>query len=97
WYLWVFVLAAFLMAGAWRQTLWLGGCYAAGVVIGALLSGKPVAFLYGAVFMAARVFQEHAPKWMLVGEFQPSDGEFGTLALLALVYLWRRQWDRIPP
>jgi hypothetical protein len=90
WYLWVFVLGAFFMAGAWRKTLWLGGCWVAGVVAGALLSGKPVAFLYGAVFMAARVFQEHAPKWMLVGEFQPSEGEFETLALLAVVYLWRR-------
>jgi hypothetical protein len=97
WYLWGVVLAAFFLAGAWRRALWLTGCWAAGVVAGALLTGNPAAFLYGAVFMAARVFQEHAPKWMLVGEFQPSDGEFYTLAILALVYLWRRQRDGIPP
>ena len=94
WYVWVFVPGAFLLAGAWRRALWLAGCWGAGVVAGALLTGQPVAFLYGALFMAARVFQEHAPKWMLVGEFQPSDGEFYTLAILALVYLWRRQRDR---
>ena len=94
WYLWAFVLGGFLMAGAWRETLWLAACWAGGVVAGALLSGKPVAFLYGAVYMAAAVFREHAPKWMLVGEFQPSDGEFYTLTILALVYLWRRQQPR---
>jgi len=71
--------------------LWLGVCWVAGVLFGALLTGKPLAFLYGAVYMAAAVFREHAPKWMLVGEFQPSDGEFYTLAVLALVYIWRRQ------
>jgi hypothetical protein len=90
WYLWVFVLGGFFMAGAWCETLWLAACWAAGVIAGALLSGKPLAFLYGAVYMAAAVFKEHAPKWMLVGEFQPSDGEFYTLVILALVYIWRR-------
>ncbi len=91
WYLWVFVLAGFFMAGAWRETLWLAACWAGGVIAGALLSGKPAAFLYGAVYMAAAVFKEHAPKCMLVGEFQPSDGEFYTLAILALVYIWRHR------
>jgi len=90
WYLWVFVLAGFLMAGAWRETLWLAACWAGGVIAGALMSGKPAAFLYGAVYMASAVAREHAPKWMLVGEFQPSEGEFYTLAILALVYIWRR-------
>ena len=91
WYLWVFVLAGFFLAGAWRETLWLAACWAGGVVAGALLSGKPVAFLYGAVYMAAAIFKEHAPSWLLVGEFQPSEGEFYTLVILALVYLWRRR------
>jgi hypothetical protein len=91
WYLWVFVLAGFLLAGAWRQTLWLSGCWVAGVIAGALLTGRPAAFLYGAVNMAASVYREHAPAWLLVGEFQPSEGEFCTLAVLALVYIWRRQ------
>jgi hypothetical protein len=99
WYLWVFVLAGFLLAGAWRETVWLAACWVGGVVAGALLSGKPAAFLYGAVYMASAVAREHAPKWMLVGEFQPSEGEFYTLAVLALVYIWRRQQysGRIPP
>jgi hypothetical protein len=91
WYLWVVAPAGFFMAGAWRQAGWLSGCWVAGTIAGALLTGQPAAFLYEGVFMAARVFREHAPAWMLVGEFQPSEGEFCTLAVLALAYIWRRR------
>jgi hypothetical protein len=34
---------------------------------------------------------------MLVGEFQPTRGEFATLMLLALVYLWRKTQTRAGP
>jgi hypothetical protein len=95
WYLWVVLLAAFFLAQRWRACLWLTGCWVAGTVMGALLTGKPVAFLYGAVFMAASVYQEHAAKWLLVGEFQPSEGEFLTLILLALVYVWRKAQNKV--
>jgi hypothetical protein len=91
WYLWVLPLAAFFMAGAWRETFWLTLCWAAGVILGASLTGHPVDFLEGTLFMAGRVFNEHIPQWMLVGEFNPSGGELPSLILLALVYLWRRQ------
>jgi hypothetical protein len=89
WYLWLFVLGGFFIAGAWRRAVCLSGCWAAGTVLGALLTGHPLDFLYGAVYMAESVYRQHAPAWMLVGEFQPSEGEFYTLALLALVWLWR--------
>jgi hypothetical protein len=91
WYLWVLVLAAFALAQRWRAALWLTVCWIIGTIAGALLTGQPWAFLKGAVFMATCVYQEHVPKWMLVGEFQPSTGEFASLALLAIVYIWRRQ------
>jgi len=90
WYLWVLLFVAFFLARRWRAGLWLAGCWLAGTVAGALLTGKPVAFLNGALFMAKSVYQEHLPKWMLVGEFQPSTGEFATLTALAIVYLWLR-------
>ena len=51
-------------------------------------------FCTGRSIWPRRFSSEHAPKWMLVGEFQPSDGEFCTLTVLALVYLWRRQQSR---
>jgi hypothetical protein len=94
WYLWVVVLAAFFLAQRWRAAFWLAGCWGVGTIVGALLTGQPLAFLYGAVFMAKCVFEEHAPKWMLVGEFQSSAGEFATLAMLAIVYIWRRRQDK---
>ncbi|HZM02535.1 MAG TPA: hypothetical protein VFC44_05895, partial [Candidatus Saccharimonadales bacterium] len=94
WYLWAMLPIAFLLAQRWRAACWLAGCWLAGVALGALLTGQPFAFLYGSVFMAASVFREHAPKWLLVGEFQPGMGEFSTLALLALVYLWLKQQNK---
>jgi hypothetical protein len=97
WYLWVLLLAAFFMAQRWRAALWLTGCWVAGTVVGALLTGRPLAFLYGAIFMAQCVYEEHAPKWLLVGEFQPSAGEFGSIALLAIIYLWRQRERKISP
>jgi hypothetical protein len=94
WYLWVLLIAAFFMAQRWQAGLWLAGCWVAGTIVGALLTGRPLAFLYGAVFMALSVYAEHAPKWMLVGEFQPSAGEFGSIALLAIIYLWRQRQNK---
>jgi hypothetical protein len=91
WYLWVLVLVAFALAQRWRAALWLAACWLVGTIAGALLTGHPWAFLKGAIFMAACVYQEHLPKWMLVGEFQPSAGEFPSLCLLAIIYIWRRQ------
>lgn len=94
WYLWVFFLGAFFMAGAWPQAIWLSACWIVGTTIGASLSGHPVALLYEAVYMAVSVSRQHAPAWMLVGEFQPSEGEFYTLAILALVYIWRLKQNK---
>jgi hypothetical protein len=90
WYLWVLLPTAFLLAQRWRAACWLLGCGAAGVLIGALLTGHPLAFLNESIFIARTIRQEHAPQWLLVGEFQPGAGEFATLTLLALVFLWRK-------
>jgi hypothetical protein len=91
WYLWILLVAAFALARRWRAAVWLTVCWGAGIVAGALLTGRPWVFLKEAPFVARCIYQEHLPNWMLVGEFQPSAGEFATLCLLALIYLWRRQ------
>jgi hypothetical protein len=91
WYLWVLLFAAFFLAQRWRTGLWLAGCWLVGTIVGALLTGRPLAFLQGAVFMAKCIYEEHAPKWLLVGEFQPSAGEFSTITVLAIIYLWRQR------
>ncbi len=95
WYLWVMPLAAFFLARCWRAAFWLTACWITGTVAGALLTGKPVAFLEQALAMASKISHEHVQKWMLVGELQPSYGEFATLTLLAIVFLWRRQQGNI--
>jgi hypothetical protein len=97
WYLWVLLFAAFFLAQRWRTGLWLACCWVAGTIAGALLTGKPLAFLNGAIFMARCIYAEHLPKWMLVGEFQPSTGEFASVILLAVVYLWRRRGNSAGP
>jgi hypothetical protein len=44
--------------------------------------------------MASSVSHQAIPKWMLVGEFQPSGGEALTLLMLGLVFLWRRTQNK---
>jgi hypothetical protein len=91
WYLWLLPLGAFFLARWWREGIGLTGCWVAGVCAGALLSGRAVGFLTTNLSMAFDVFREGVPQWMMVGEFQPSDGEFATLVLLAIVFLWRKE------
>ena len=63
-------------------------------MIGAIFTGQPLAFLYGALYMAASVYREHLPNWMLVGEFQSSAGEFSSLLVLVSVWLWRKTQNK---
>jgi hypothetical protein len=81
WYLWVLLFGAFFLAQRWRAGLWLVGCWGAGTIGAALLTGQPVTFLKQAILIAKWVSQEHVPKWMLVGEFRPSEGDFATVIL----------------
>ena len=93
WYLWVVLLLAFFVSGWWRTALWLTGCWGAGTVAGALLTGTPYLFLKQALQILALVSWEHPPQWLLVGELQPSYGEFSTLLLVAIACVWRRSRD----
>jgi hypothetical protein len=95
WYFWVLLLAAFFLAQRWRDGLWLAACWAAGTLAAAFLTGKPVSFLYEAVFQAGVMYREQLPQWMLVGELQSSQGEFASLVLLALVYLWLKAQNKM--
>lgn len=98
WYLWVLLPMAFVMAQRWRDGLWLTACWGGGVVLGALLTGKPIAFLYENVFMVTVIYHEHLPKWTLVNELQPASGDFAVLLVLLLVWLWRQpELKRCPP
>lgn len=97
WYLWALPLLAFFAAQAWRSALLLTGCVVAGVIAGAIFTGKPIEFLNQALLIVATVTGEHLPQWQLVGELQPSRGEFETLALVGGVTLWRWLQTRQQP
>jgi hypothetical protein len=91
WFLWGFLFAAFILAREWRKLLGLLGCWLVGTVVAVSLTGSPVQFLEQTIRLAATVGLEHVPQWVLVGEMTPSYGEFATLVLLAIVFLWRKQ------
>jgi hypothetical protein len=94
WYLWVLLVAAFFLANWWRQGFWLAVCWMTGTLAGALLTGKPVAFLKQAIEIVLSVSNERLSQSMLVGELAPSYGEFTSLAMLGIVYLICRQLNR---
>lgn len=91
WYLWVLPIGAFILARWWRECAGLTVCWIAGVCAGALLTGRPFDFLTTNILMAMDVIREGVPSWMRVGEFQASAGEFATLVLLVIVFLWRKE------
>jgi len=88
WYLWLLPLGAFCLARRWRAAAWLAGCWLAGTIVGAALTGHPVAFLAEQIQMAHAIRAEHLPARLLVGEFQPHEGEFASVTILAGVYVW---------
>ncbi len=91
WFLWGFLFAAFFLARRWRDLFQLLMCWALGTIIAAALTGSPIQFLEQTIRLAATVAAENIPNWILVGEMTPGEGEFPTLILLAVAFLWRKQ------
>jgi hypothetical protein len=91
WYLYGLLLASFFLARRWRAMVGLTFCWVAGTVIGAVLTGHPVEFLEQNFVWALALSSGGVPAESLVGELQPSAGEYTTLLLLGFVWLWRRQ------
>jgi len=78
-----------LLAGRWRQSVWFGGCWLVGSFLGASLTGHPVQFLYQWIRLLFEAFGTHAFSRQLVGEFQPSDGDWAMVLAVAAMLLWR--------
>jgi hypothetical protein len=91
WYLYGLVLAAFFLAGWRRETIYLTICWLVGTALGAALTGAPVEFLKQNFIWGATLYKEPVATASLVGELQPSAGEFSALLILGLVWVWRRQ------
>jgi hypothetical protein len=90
WYLWALPVAAFFLAGQFRWGAALAAGWLAGAVLGAALTGHPLASLYQALDMACRAFVLHTTPRTMVTEFQPSSGEvFAPMILGGLLVLRR--------
>ena len=92
WFLFALPLLAFLAAREWRAAVNLGWCTLAGVLLGALPSGKPFVFLRDNFLHAARDFGSLPVRKMLVPELQSFDGY--PLVVVAVVALVFRRWAR---
>lgn len=95
WYLWAIPVLAVVLTGQLRKAALLGGCVAVGVLAGGVLTGSPYVFLKQAVDIARVISAENLPASQLVGEFQPGDGNFITLAVLAVVWSAHVQIRRV--
>jgi hypothetical protein len=89
WYLLILPIGAFFLCAQWRKGFALTGCWLVGVLLGATLTGHPFKFIYQAVDIMFSCFGNHLLHRNLVSEFQPSDGNFAVLVLVALILLWR--------
>lgn len=94
WYLPGFLPLVFLLAKEWRKGLHLTFCWLIGAVLGAVATGRPVAFLEQAVLIVLLSLGQNAPENSLVGEFQPFTGSYPALFLIAGIVLWRRLTGR---
>jgi hypothetical protein len=96
WYLLSLPVAAFFLARQWRKGFALLGCWLAGSVLGACLTGNPFKFLFQAVDILLSSLGSDALQRTLVTEFRPSDGNFGVLVVVGLFLLWRHsrnEWN----
>ncbi|MGP8240113.1 MAG: hypothetical protein ACLQVW_32520 [Limisphaerales bacterium] len=94
WYLYGLLLGSFFLAQRWRATICLTACWVGGTILGALLTGHPWEFLRQNLVWAGALTRGGAPTQSLVGELQPSSGEFSALLVLGFVWLWRKQQSK---
>ena len=80
WYLWVLPLAAFFFAGEFRWGTTMGACWAAGVLLGATLTGHPVEYPVQALKLALLATGMHATTRTMATELQPFAGDILAVA-----------------
>lgn len=89
WYVLALIPAAFVFAGQWRNALSLAGCWLGGVVVGGVLTGHPIEYLWNAINIVIHCFSYNPVQRVLVGEFAPSDGAYPAMFLAAIVLAFR--------
>lgn len=82
WYFWALPVAAFFLARQWRWGAALAGCWVAGAILGAILTGQPVVYLVEAWRQAWDVIGRHATQSTLATELRPTTGNWFPLLLM---------------
>ena len=90
WYLWILPILALALSERFRDAAFFGACWAAGITLGAALTGHPVDYLTQQVRHAFLALGTGNMARMLVGEFQPFSGGMIYLLALGFVCLVRR-------
>ena len=96
WYLFALPLLALVLARQWRVFVIMSGALSLGVILGAMFTGSPLAFLHQMLFHALEAFGKYDFQRQLVGEFQPFSGEVPVFLLVGGLLLWRwarGEWD----
>lgn len=97
WYLFVLPLMALFLAREWRVLWLMSAATAAGVLLGALFTGKPFTFLYQMVYHAAKAMGTTDLQKQLVTEFWSFTGEPHAIVIVTALLLWRGvrgQWAK---
>lgn len=97
WYLLILPLAALALAREWRVFGLMGPATIVGVLLGAVLTGKPFVFLHQMVYHAIKAMSDVNIQGQLVIEFWSFAGEPNVVIIVAGFLLWRGvrgQWSR---
>jgi hypothetical protein len=87
WYLLALPVAAFALAGRFRQAAAMGACWLAGAFLGAALTGHPFDYLFQNLRHMTEAFGQHTVERLLVVEFQSSKGDRGVVAAIAIMVI----------
>jgi hypothetical protein len=96
WYLFALPVVSFFLAREFRAGRRFAVCAACGILLGAILTGRPVIFLKQTLLHVIRIFTEGEAHSFLVEEFKPFEGDkFMLIAVLGFI-AWRYMkgaWD----
>jgi hypothetical protein len=93
WYLFTLPLLSLVLARQWRVFALMSGAMAFGVILGAVFTGSPIAFLHQMFFHALEAFGKYDFNFQLVSEFQPFTGEVLVFLLVGGLLVWRLARD----
>jgi hypothetical protein len=89
WYLLGMLPGVFFASRRWRAGFYLVLCWVGGAVMGAIFTGQPWKYLYESVLILFLALGQKVPLNALAGEFQPFQGGYPALAIVAVVLFAR--------